>query len=131
MTLAILKTSGKIPFWNDLLTYLTKGEAIMSIYCFIIFIRKLLGSVLLLVFITEITSFTSSWEVGVIIKVWLFGFFKTLEKWFLVGAIFFAIFWWYLWRNCWNVPWYVFDLYYFYHRELETKVDLFYFFFLI
>ena len=41
----------------------------MSIHCFIIFICKLLGSVLLLVFITEITSFTSSWEVGVIIKV--------------------------------------------------------------
>ena len=114
MTLAILKTSGKIPFWNDLLTYLTKDEAIMSIHCFIIFIGKLLGSVLLLVFITEIRSFTSSRVVGVIIKVWLFGFFKMLEKWFLVGGIFFAIFWWYLWRNCWNVPWYVFDLYFFF-----------------
>ena len=114
MTLAILKTSGKIPFWNDLLTYLTKDEAIMSIHCFIIFIGKLLGSVLLLVFITEIRSFTSSRVVGVIIKVWLFGFFKMLEKWFLVGGIFFAIFWWYLWRNCWNVPWYAFDLYFFF-----------------
>ena len=129
MTSAILKTSGKIPFWNDLLTYLTKGEAIMWINCFIIFIGKPLGSVLLLAFITEIRSFTSSRVVGVIIKTWLFGFFKMLEKLFLVGGIFFAIFWWYLWINCWNVPWYVFDLYFFYHLELETKANLIYFYF--
>ena len=131
MTLAILKTSGKIPFWNDLLTYLTKDEAIMSIHCFIIFIGKLLGSVLLLVFITEIRSFTSSGVVGVIIKVWLFGFFKMPEKWFLVGGIFFAIFG----DTCEEIvemfrdTFLICIFFFFYHRELETKANLFYFYF--
>ena len=64
----------------------------MSFNCFIIFVGRLLGPMLLLAFRSEITSFTSSTVVGVIKKVKLFGFFKKLEKCFLVGGMFFCNF---------------------------------------
>ena len=64
----------------------------MSFDCFIIFVGRLLGPMLLLAFRSEIRSFTSSTVVGVIKKVKLFGFFKKLKKCFLVGGIFFVIF---------------------------------------
>ena len=54
----------------------------MSFNCFIVFVGKLLGPVLLLVFRSEIRSFISSTVVGVIKKVRLFGFGKKLEKCF-------------------------------------------------
>ena len=66
MTLAILKISGKIPLWNDLLINSAKGDAMMSFNCFIIFVGRLLGPMLLLAFRSEIRSFTSSTVVGVI-----------------------------------------------------------------
>ena len=47
---------------------------------------------LLLAFRPEIRSFTSSMVVGVIKKVKLFGFFRKLEKYFLVGGMFFCNF---------------------------------------
>ena len=52
----------------------------MSFNCFIIFVGKLLGPVLLLAFETEIRSFTCSTVVGVIKKVRLFGFLKNLKN---------------------------------------------------
>ena len=52
----------------------------MSFNCFIIFVGRLLGPVLLLAFRSRIRSFTSSTVVGVIKKVRLFEFFKKLEK---------------------------------------------------
>ena len=71
----------------------------MPFNCFIIFVGKLLGPVLLLVFRSKIRSFTSSTVVVVIKKVTLrghfsrsvrlFGFFKKLEKCFLVDETFF------------------------------------------
>ena len=64
----------------------------MPFNCFIIFVGKLLGPVLLLAFRSEIISFISSTVVDVIKKVRLFGFFKKLEKCFLVGGIFFCNF---------------------------------------
>ena len=88
MTLAVLKISGKIPLRNDLLTNSIKDDAIKSFHCFIIFVDKLLGPVLLLVFRSKILSFTYSTVVRVIKKVKLFGFFKKLEKCFIVGGIF-------------------------------------------
>ena len=63
----------------------------MSFDCFIIFVGRLLGPMLLLAFRSEIRSFTSSAVVGVI-KVKLFGFFKKLEKCFLKGGMFFCNF---------------------------------------
>ena len=47
----------------------------MSFNCFVIFVGRLLGPLLLLAFKSEIRSFTSS-TIGVIKKVKLFGFFK-------------------------------------------------------
>ena len=78
MTWAILKISGKIPLWNDLLINSAKGDAMTSFNCFIIFIGILLSPVLFLAFRSEIRLFTSSTAVGVIKKVRLFGFFKKL-----------------------------------------------------
>ena len=48
----------------------------MSFNCFIIFVGRLLGPLLLLAFKSEIRSFASSTIVGVRKKVKLFGFFK-------------------------------------------------------
>ena len=79
MTLAILKMSGKIPLWSDS----TKGESMMSFNCFIIFVGKLLGPVLVLAFRSDFSSFISSMVVGAIKRVRLFGLYKKLEKWFL------------------------------------------------
>ena len=62
----------------------------MSFNCFIIFVGRLLGPMLLLAFRSEIRSFTSSTVVGVTKKVKLFGFFKKLKECFLVGGIFFC-----------------------------------------
>ena len=69
MTLAILKISGKIPLLNDLLINSAKGNAMMSFNCFISFVVRLLGPMLLLAFRSEIRSFTASIVVGVIKKV--------------------------------------------------------------
>ena len=66
------------PFWNDLLINSAKGDALMSFNCFIIFIGRLLGPMLLLAFRSEIRLFTSSTVVGVIY----------LEKYFLVVRMF-------------------------------------------
>ena len=85
MTLAILKISGKIPLWNDLLINSAKGDAMMSFNCFVIFVGRLLGPLLLLAFKSEIRSFTSSTIVGVIKKVKLFGFFKKAWKMLFIG----------------------------------------------
>ena len=59
----------------------------MSFNCSIIFVGKLVGPVLWLVFRSEVRSFTSSMAAGVITKCSLFGFFKKLEKCFLVGRL--------------------------------------------
>ena len=64
----------------------------MSFHCFITFVDKLLGPVLLLVFRSKILSFTSSTVVRVIKKVKLFGFFNKLENCFIVGEIIFFCF---------------------------------------
>ena len=57
----------------------------MSFNCFIIFVGRLLGPMLLLAFRSQIRLFTSSIVVGVIKKVKLLGFFRKLEKCFLIG----------------------------------------------
>ena len=54
----------------------------MSFNCFIVLVGKMLGPVLLLAFRSKIRPFTSS---TVIKRFRLFGFFKKLEKYFLVG----------------------------------------------
>ena len=64
----------------------------MSFDCFVIFVSRLLGPMLLLAFRSEMRSFTSSAVVGELKKVKLFGFFKKLKKCFLVGRIFFCNF---------------------------------------
>ena len=87
MTLAILKISWKILLWNDLLINSAKGDAMMLFNFFIIFVGRLLGPVLLVAFRSEIRSCTSSSVVGVIKKVRVFGFFKKLEKFFLMGGM--------------------------------------------
>ena len=56
------------PFWNDLLINSAKGDGLMSFNCFIIFVGRLLGPMLLLAFRSEIRSFTSSTVVGAILK---------------------------------------------------------------
>ena len=80
-----MKTSGKRPLWNDFLISSAKGDTMMSFNCFIIFVGRLLGPMLLLAFRSQIRLFTSSIIVGVIKKVKLLGFFRKLEKCFLIG----------------------------------------------
>ena len=82
----------------------------MSFNCFIIFVGRLLGPVLLPAFRSEIGSFTFSMVGGVIKKVKLFGFFKKVEKCFLVDRMLFCDSFQYLWKNCSNVQQYVFDI---------------------
>ena len=72
--------------------WLLSSDAVMSFNCFIIFVGRLLGPVLLLAFRSEIRPFISSAVVSVIKKVRLFGFFKKLDKCFLVGRMFFCNF---------------------------------------
>ena len=99
-----MKISGKTPLWNDFLINSAKGDTMMSFNCFIIFVGRLLGPMLLLAFRSQIRLFFSSIVVGVIKKVKLLGFFRKLEKCFLISQIFFFVmFSQYLWRNCWNV----------------------------
>ena len=95
----------------------------MSFNCFIIFVGRLLGPVLLLAFRSEIRSSTSSMVLGVIKKV-RFGAFIKLEKLFLVGRMFFCNFLHILVKKLLKssaTPRYVFDLYLFYHLEFGTK----------
>ena len=63
----------------------------MPFNCFIIFVCKLLDPVLLLAFRSEIASFTFSTVVVVTKNIRLFGFFKKLEKYFLVGGSLFFV----------------------------------------
>ena len=64
----------------------------ISFNCFIVFVVRLPGPMLLLVFRSEIRSFTSFTVAGVMKKVKLFGFFKKLKKCFLVGGMSFCNF---------------------------------------
>ena len=82
----------------------------MSFDCFIIFVGRLLGPMLLLAFRSEIRSFTSSMVAGVINKAKLFGFFKKLEICFLVGGMFFCNFLPILVKKLLKCSAYVFDV---------------------